>query len=268
VTAPPLPIDIRDPHAKDLIERIAAALPEPVRADYYREMAHCRVLPETDEMLRILRAMQFLALLIEQAPGEVAVEREKLAGILQEGVEAVTSTHRSAMDYLKKLEDRIVRMPIDVCEGLQPQLVAELISQDLRMRFADIPQSMEMLTGVSRQIGDTSAEFHKTAAQLTNSYTGLAENARVAIDQLQTSIGQAAAAARGAVRDLNQRFSKIQNTTVVVLCVGALSIGLGVGIVLDELIRRSAPAAPAAAASVAAPATQTAPAASVPPSGK
>jgi len=33
------------------------------RADYYRELTHCRSLPENDEMLRILRAMQFLALL-------------------------------------------------------------------------------------------------------------------------------------------------------------------------------------------------------------
>ena len=40
-------------------------------------------------MLRILRAMQFRALLIEQAPGEVAEEREKLIQVLQESVEAV-----------------------------------------------------------------------------------------------------------------------------------------------------------------------------------
>src|SRR3990170_4404100 len=52
----------------DLIDRIANALPEEVRADYYREMAHCRSLPESDEMLRILRAMQFLTVLIEQTP--------------------------------------------------------------------------------------------------------------------------------------------------------------------------------------------------------
>ena len=43
----------------DLIDRIAESLPADVRADYYREMRHCRSLPENDEMLRILRAMQF-----------------------------------------------------------------------------------------------------------------------------------------------------------------------------------------------------------------
>ena len=38
----------------DLIDRIAKELPADIRADYYREMMHCRSLPESDEMLRIL----------------------------------------------------------------------------------------------------------------------------------------------------------------------------------------------------------------------
>jgi len=61
----------------DLIDRIAEKLPPDVRADYYRR--HCRSLPENDEMLRILRAMQFLVLLIEQAP-EQARNRASGAG--------------------------------------------------------------------------------------------------------------------------------------------------------------------------------------------
>ena len=62
----------------DLIDRIANALPAEVRADYYRELRHCRSLPENDEMLLILRAMQYLTLLMVQVPGRVAVEREKI----------------------------------------------------------------------------------------------------------------------------------------------------------------------------------------------
>ena len=58
----------------DLIDRIAKALPVDVRADYYRELNHCRSLPEHDEMLRILRAMQFLTLLMNQVPQRVAAE--------------------------------------------------------------------------------------------------------------------------------------------------------------------------------------------------
>jgi hypothetical protein len=43
------------------MDRIAQDLTVEVRAAYYRELKHCRSLPENDEMLRIVRAMQFMA---------------------------------------------------------------------------------------------------------------------------------------------------------------------------------------------------------------
>ena len=247
----PLPIDSCEPRARDLIERIASALPPHVRADYYREMAHCRVLPESDEMLRILRAMQFLTLLIEQAPSEVAEEREKLTQVLQESVEAVCATHRSAMEYLQRLEDRIAQLPQEVSDGIRPEMVAQLICQDLRTRFADIPRTVETLSGTSRIMQDASNEFQRTAAQLTASYRGVAQTAKVAIDELQTSIGQASATARGATQELLRKFNSIHNWTIAALCVAALSIGLALGVVIDQWMRPIAP--------VAVPAQQAAP---------
>ena len=62
----------------DLIDRIAKALPAEVRADYYRELRHCRSLPENDELLRLIRVMQFLTLLMEQVPSRVMRERQKI----------------------------------------------------------------------------------------------------------------------------------------------------------------------------------------------
>jgi hypothetical protein len=59
---------VTDPQEPDTLDRIANALPPDVRADYYREMRHVRSLPENDEMLRILRAMQFLSALIFDTP--------------------------------------------------------------------------------------------------------------------------------------------------------------------------------------------------------
>lgn len=255
MTAQPLSIDSREPRSRDLIERIASALPEQVRADYYREMAHCRVLPESDEMLRILRAMQFLALLIQQAPTEVAGERERLTAVMQESVQTVSATHRSAMEYLRKLEERIIRMPLDVSEGLQPQMIANLISNELQRHVADVPQTVETLAGISHRINETSKEFHKTAAQITSSYSGVAEAARVAIDQLEASIGQASITARSATKELSQSYNKFHKWTMVALCGAALSVGMGFGVVLDEWIRPAAPA----------PVQQVAPAPAAPP---
>jgi hypothetical protein len=41
----------------DQIDRIANGLPAELRADYYREIRHCRSLPENDEMLRMSDAV-------------------------------------------------------------------------------------------------------------------------------------------------------------------------------------------------------------------
>jgi hypothetical protein len=98
---------------------------------------------------------------------------------------------------------------------------------------------------------DASTEFQRTAEQLTSSYKGVAEAARVAIDQMQASIRQASAAAQGAARDLAQKYNKVHNWTVAALCVAALFTGLAMGVVLDQSMRPIAP--------VAAPAQQVAP---------
>ena len=63
---------------RDLIDLIGDCLTEDEKAAYFREMMYCRSLPENDEMLRILRAMQFLTLLMEQVPGRVVIESERL----------------------------------------------------------------------------------------------------------------------------------------------------------------------------------------------
>ena len=56
----------------DFIDEIAELLPSEQRQLWYRDMAHLRRLPEDDELLRLARAMGFLALITRQAPVEIA----------------------------------------------------------------------------------------------------------------------------------------------------------------------------------------------------
>ena len=94
----------------DLIDRIANALPEELRGDYYREMSHCRALPENDEMLRILRAMQFLTVLIERAPGRWPAEREQLATTFSPAPSSLWNPcTKSGLAYQQQLEARYMR---------------------------------------------------------------------------------------------------------------------------------------------------------------
>ena len=114
---------------KDLIDRVADALPAEVRADYYRELRHCRSLPENDEMLRILRAMQFLTLLIHAAPARMAAEREQ-----------VDRNLTGCMAALKAIEKRLDALPDGVASSIGPENVAARInescaSSSFRQRF-------------------------------------------------------------------------------------------------------------------------------------
>lgn len=88
----------------DLIDRIANALPQEVRAEYYRELRHCRSLPENDEMLRILRAMHFSVLLMVEVPGRIAAERNQfeqtVAGATRvlQGIRQFAEEHHAQFD--------------------------------------------------------------------------------------------------------------------------------------------------------------------------
>src|SRR6059036_2018807 len=86
----------------DLIDRIAKALPAEVRADYYREMMHCRSLPENDEMLRILRIIQILTLLMEDVPERVLSERNEFEQLFRVGVGSLEKLFRSNEAYQKQ----------------------------------------------------------------------------------------------------------------------------------------------------------------------
>lgn len=56
---------------RDLVDYIAERLPSEARTEYYRVLRHCRTLPESDEILRILNAMQLLTILIYDAPTDI-----------------------------------------------------------------------------------------------------------------------------------------------------------------------------------------------------
>ena len=68
------PDPARPPH--DLFDAIATLL-EPCQREYfYQRMLYFRQLRPDDELLRIVEAIGFLALIIRDAPHAVAIERE------------------------------------------------------------------------------------------------------------------------------------------------------------------------------------------------
>ena len=145
----------------ELIDRIANALPEELRADYYREMAHCRALPESDEMLRILRAMQFLAVLIEQTPARLAAEREQVAALLSGAIARMEATHQAGVSYQKQLETRLGKLPDEIAKGISADAIAAKVSERVRQQLQDTG-----LTGLAEAIGVQATGLRKVSKEL------------------------------------------------------------------------------------------------------
>src|SRR6202044_765961 len=108
---------------------------EDVRAEYYRELLHCRSLPDSDEMLRLLRAMQFLVLLIEQAPSRVAEERQRLDKLFTTPNQNITKTPAATAVYPAALHRKLTTLPADIANGISPVAVAAKINENLQQEF-------------------------------------------------------------------------------------------------------------------------------------
>jgi ElaB/YqjD/DUF883 family membrane-anchored ribosome-binding protein len=182
---------------KDLVDRIAEALPMEVRADYYRELRHCRSLPENDEMLRILRVMQFLTLLIHTAPSRLAAERESLDHALSACAEALEHTVA-----------RLDTLPREVASGIAPGAIAATINESLRQQFLEstIPQSADALAVVSAQMKKAIVEFQQAAVSIHNAHHSAAAEANRAVREIESSISQATKASQQAIVDLTATF--------------------------------------------------------------
>jgi hypothetical protein len=229
------PVEIRQ-NEPDLIDRIANALPEGVRADYYRELRHCRSLPENDEMLRLLRAMQFLVLLIEQAPSRVAEERERLDTVLAAAIGNLTRMGQTSEAYHIALQQKITALPDDIAHGISPEVVAGKISEILGQEFmrSGIPRTANALAEISGQMKKVCAEFAVTSDNLGGTYRGAAEDARKAVASMKSEIAQAAAAAARFTSEIAERSSEAWRWSLVMVAGGALVVGLGLGMTFEH----------------------------------
>ena len=233
------------PAESDFIDDIAALLPTEQRPLWYRDMAHLRRLPADDEMLRIARAMGFLALVTRQTPAQIAIEREQLATILGDSIKAIQSARQDAVALRQQLEERLAQLPAEIAEGISPAAIAAKLSESLRQQFvaSGIPETAKALAVVSKQTKQIAGEFDCSSKQLTDSYRGAADEARRALNELRASIEYATATAKQAAHDLTHTFLREYKWSVLALCSVALALGFALGTLYYRWINRT-PAAP------------------------
>jgi hypothetical protein len=225
---------VSDTPEPDLIDRIANDLPAEVRADYYREMRPCRTLQSSDEMLCILRAMQFLHILMVQVPREITTEREKFQQLLTGALGTLQTTAESSVVYQRQLDHRLEQLPENIANGISPEVIAAAINESLRQQFVQstIPETASRLAAVAMQLNDVTADFGRTATALGNRYRGAAQEARRAIDDIEKTSSDAIATTRHGAQELLHIFRQEYRWSLYALTSLALLIGIGLGLSL------------------------------------
>lgn len=242
----------------DIVDRIAQDLPVEVRAAYYRELNHCRSLPENDEMLRILRAMQFLTLLMREVPERVVAEREQLESLFHDAMDQLKVSGERSETHRSLLERRLASLPADVAEGLRPDLIAREINESLRQQFVQstIPQTAQAMTTIATQLQGAVVDFGKTARTLNHAHQSAAEQARQTIENLEVTVSSASNTARQAARELSSAFQRELRWSIRVMVSIALVVAFCAGMLYDHWINTP----PGTAARPDPPAPATAPA--------
>lgn len=218
--------------SEDLTDRIAKSLPDDIRADYWRELMHCRSLPENDEMLRILRILQILTFLMEQVPNRVVIEREKLEQLFAEALKILRVTHSDSVKYQKDLDERLIALPGKIVNGIKPEVIASSVNESLRQQFqrSTIPDTARALGAVADRMKQVTAEFGSTASTLGDSYRGAAEEARRAVQDMNSTVSLAAKTARQAAEQLYVNFKRAYWWSLCGLTGVALLLGFLFGI--------------------------------------
>ena len=209
-------------------------------------MAHLRRLPADDEILRIARAMGFLAIVTRQTPAQITTERERLATILDQGIRAIQSARQDMVALHKRLEERLAQLPAEVSEGINAETIAATLSESLRQRLMEsgISETSQSLTLVAKQAKQVAGEFDRSSKQLASSYRAAAEDARKSLDDMRLTIQTATTTTKQCANELTHTFLREYKWSVLMLCSAALAVGFSLGVFYYRWVN-SIPAEPA-----------------------
>ena len=230
----------------DFIDEIAELLPPEQRALWYRDMAHLRRLPADDELLRIARAMGFLALITRQAPVEIASERQKLAAAVKEAVSAIEALRHVTATFHQEIENRLAKLPNEIAEGVNPTSIATNLAESLRQQFmqSGLPETSKALALISQQSRQAATEFGYSSRQIVENCRHTTKEFCDDFRGMQTMIRITTKEATEAAQALRRTFLREYKWSVLTLCTAALMLGFSFGVVWQHW--RAAPEQPSA----------------------
>jgi hypothetical protein len=164
--------------------------------------------------------MQFLTVLIHQAPARLADER----GHLDQNLSGCISA-------LRAIENRLESLPTAVASGIGPEKVAARVNESLRQQFfqTTIPQTAEALTSVAAELKLSVAQIIPALNEINNKYDGAATDANRAIKNIESSIASATRTAKDATEELTRTLIHVHWTTVSLGALTTLTVGFLLG---------------------------------------
>jgi hypothetical protein len=217
----------------DFIDEIATLLPSEQRPLWYRDMAHLRRLPADDELLRIARAMGFLALITRQVPVEIASEREKLAATVQDAVRSIEALRRDTATFHQEIANRLAKLPNEIAEGVNPVSIATILAESLRQHFmqSGLPETTRALTLIAKQGEQAATKFGYSCKQVNETCRDTTKQFLDSLSGMGTMMQITAQEAKEATQLLRETFLREYKLSVLALCTVALMLGFSLGIV-------------------------------------
>jgi hypothetical protein len=126
---------VSQPAPENVFDAIAKLLKPEQREYFYQRMMYFRHLRPEDEMLRVAEAMGFLAVVIREAPQEVARERELFAELLASSLQSMQASHQASVAWQKQMESRLAKLPEEILKGINAETIAAKLSESLRQQF-------------------------------------------------------------------------------------------------------------------------------------
>jgi hypothetical protein len=220
---------------EDLFDAIAALLEPGQRVYFYRRMVYFRQLRPEDELLRLVEAIGLLALLIREAPQAVAAQREQMAHLLKTSIAAIRAATDAEHAYRQQLEDRLVKLPDQIAQGISPAAIARAITESVRQEFvrSGLPATAEALKVVSQQVTQATGHFQLAASEL-GACTGIAVQAQTAMTKMTTSVANATDTAQLAMMTLRREFNLTCFRAVCLLCAAVWAFGVLGGLTFER----------------------------------
>jgi hypothetical protein len=205
----------------EIIDSIAEGVPDHLRAAYYRDMRVLHSLSASDEMLRILKVIQWNSVIALQVPARIAAEIGKLDRSLRDNVEALQQVH----ERLEHLSDELV-------ERVSAEAIANQLYESLRQQFvkSTIPQTGKALTVTAGQVKEAVAGLEEVTPKIVAAHKHAAGAALQAVREMKSEISEVAATARQATAELSRTFLHEYRWALGLLVVFAALLGFWLGI--------------------------------------